>query len=138
MRKKRLQHTSFTICHMFCGWQMYDSVSYLHKLGSGLLKYDFLSNQCYFDEQLIDNLPICRAVHFFLNEELDRIGIEISSFKNALLLVDIEQERIKEKETETSGVFYQYTFNCRCMLETDEKIYKANYNKIEEWAENWD
>lgn len=149
MRKKRLQHTAYTICNMFCGWRIYNSTYDLNKLGSGLLKYDFLSKNCSFNEEPIEVLSICAEVEYFLDEELNRIGVERSSFKNIVLFVIVQQKQINAKERVTNpiclknkkpinqGIFYQYHFNCKCVIETDEITYEGNLKKIDEWPENW-
>ncbi len=104
MRRKRLKHTTFTVCRMFCGWKLFNSVAELNQLGTGVLKYDFLTQQSFFNDRLIPAPNILEEIEYFFSGELDRMSLVKSVFRLASLKVGIVQTFIESKNRKTVDI----------------------------------
>ncbi|EKR73355.1 hypothetical protein LEP1GSC041_0344 [Leptospira noguchii str. 2006001870] len=138
MRKKRLKHTTFTVCRIFCGWRLINSYTELNRLRTGVLKYDFLTQRSFFNDDLIQTPNILEEIEIFFSEELDRMSLTRTAFHLAFLKVEIIQILIEsknskkfEKHTHKSNYLsYQYRFDCECRILTDEFEYIGKYECI--------
>ncbi|EMF84081.1 hypothetical protein LEP1GSC188_0440 [Leptospira weilii serovar Topaz str. LT2116] len=78
-----MKHTTFTVCHIFCGWKLFNSVAELNQLGTGVLKYDFLTQQSFFNDRLIPAPNILEEIEYFFSGELDRkVGVSSCIFES--------------------------------------------------------
>lgn len=149
MKNRKLKNTANTICQMFCGWRIFNSTFVLNSLGSGILSYDLLQDTCYFNNNKIELMPICFELKSFLSEDLNRMNIEITQLSEVILTAKIIQTIIDAKERKTistslknnkpinKGKFYQYYFDCKCIIATTDRNYEGLFYKIEEWPDNW-
>ena len=87
MKLKRLKHQSYTLCHMFCGWQLYADWEKLAALGDGVLEIDVLSETCKFNLQEIPKLSIAEAIRGWLLQDLETNKIPLESIEEAKLTV---------------------------------------------------
>ncbi|EMO26321.1 hypothetical protein LEP1GSC170_5931 [Leptospira interrogans serovar Bataviae str. HAI135] len=99
MRKKRLKHTTFTVCRIFCGWRLINSYTELNRLRTGVLKYDFLTQRSFFNDDLIQTPNILEEIEIFFSEELDRMSLTRTAFHLAFLKVEIIQILIESKNS---------------------------------------
>lgn len=135
MRRKRLKHTTFTVCRMFCGWRLINSAIELNRLGTGVLKYDFLTQKTFFNDGLIQTPNILEEIEIFFSEKLDRMSLAKAAFHLAFLKVKIIQSLVESKnrkkfdkhahksKPESNYISYQYRFDCECRILKDEFEY---------------
>ncbi|EMJ35981.1 hypothetical protein LEP1GSC079_3461 [Leptospira interrogans str. FPW1039] len=137
MKRKKLKHTTFTVCRMFCGWRLINFSTGLNRLGSGVLKYDFLTQRSFFNDDLIQTPNILEEIEIFFSEELDRMSLTRVAFHLAFLNVEIIQNLVESKnskkfdkhahKSESNYISYQYRFDCECRILTDEFEYIEKY-----------
>ncbi len=136
---------------MFCGWQTFFDYNELVNLGSGKLTIDVLSKECEFNNSSIKDLSIAKAFSQWLYEDCKANKIETAFLLKALLIVELDftiiswsnrkyskgeqffdnESLIKNKEMN------RCVFNCKSIVETDERTYNSSYSKVREWPIGW-
>jgi len=89
MKLKRLQHQSYVLCHMFCGWRLYPDWDRLAELGDGVLEIDVLTGICQFNGREISRLSISVALRSWLVEDLEANQIPLQNIGSARLTVQM-------------------------------------------------
>lgn len=151
MRRKRLQHISDTLCHIFCGWETFFDYHDLLKLGNGALRINVVDGSCYFNETKIPKLKIAKALRNWIRRDCKKNKIDLRALLKAQLDVYLEFTMIEPTDRkyslgETFNVkgrsqnackFHRGKFDCHSLIKTDEKEYKTDYLRIREWPEGW-
>jgi hypothetical protein len=150
VRRKRLKHDAFILCHMFCGWRLVNCYGRLVALGSGVLDIDVLTAQCRLNGQPVEPLPIAWELHHWLREDLAAQGVPIEAVRSARLEVRLEFSEVAPRarvsrtapfgadgEHFSGPAFHRCAIACRSELTTDEVVYSAGYEDVEEWPLGW-
>lgn len=87
MRRKRLKHNAFILCHMFCGWRLINSYNRLVALGSGTLDINALTAGCRFNGEPIEQLSIALELQHWLLEDLAAQAVPVEAIRSADLEV---------------------------------------------------
>jgi hypothetical protein len=94
VRRKRLKHDAFIMCHMFCGWRLANCYGRLAALGSGRLEIDVLTAACRFNGVPVEPLSVAWELHHWLREDLTAQGLPVESVRSARLEVRLEFSEI--------------------------------------------
>jgi hypothetical protein len=141
MRRKRLNHVAFTLCHMFCGWQLYPDYRALEKLGDGTLHIDLETLACTFNGRKISSLSIARTLRAFFDDELTVHKIPITAIESATLKVELKIEKLSAAQRPlpktvfpvTAKRFTQCHFACQSRIVTSSAVYAREFSKVDEW-----
>jgi len=150
VRRKRLKHDAFILCHMFCGWRLVNCYARLAALGSGTLQIDALTAGCRFNGMPVEPLSIAWELHHWLREDLAAQGVPVEAIRSANLDVRLEFAEVAPKARVTRAAhfgpdgrhvggptFHRCAIKCRSELATDEAAYVAEYEDVEEWPVGW-
>ena len=150
MRRKHLQHSAFTLCHMFCGWRLINCYNALARLGSGVITIDAISGACQFNGKPIEQLSIALELRAWLAEALAANKIPVADLRRAVMTAEMNFSMIPAKQRTTNdfhmdqqgrtiseGRFNQVRIACKGEVSTDEATYTASFNDLEEWPEGW-
>lgn len=83
MKRKRLHHIAFTLCHMFCGDRLMADYTVLARLGSGDLHIDLKTGRVTFNGEAAQPLWIVSALEDFMGKELARHAIPWEALQRA-------------------------------------------------------
>lgn len=145
MRRKRLNHAAFTLCHMFCGWKLMNCYRQIAELGSGTLAIDVLSERCRFNGEDIPSLSIAAELQFWFARDLADNNIQADKITSATLTADlklgvvnkdsrvISQYYFSHGKLVDSPDFFQCKIDCRSKIVTAEAEYTRAYSDIAEW-----
>jgi hypothetical protein len=139
MRRKGLQNTANTLCHMFRGWQLISDHERLAQLGSGLLEIDVLSGECRHNDQPITALGIAKALKSFLEEDFTRHHVPLEAVLEAQLTVELTLDRHRGQRdlshvwARPSQEFVGCVLMARSRVRTDELTYSGEYRDELEW-----
>ncbi len=150
MRRKRLKHNAFILCHMFCGWRLVNCYDRLVALGSGTLQINALTAECRFNGEPVEPLSIAWELHHWLREDLAAQRLTIEEIQSARLDARLELSLVARRARVTraahfgadrqhvSGpMFHRCSIACRSELATDDTVYCAEYEDVEEWPVGW-
>jgi hypothetical protein len=150
VRRKRLKHNAFILCHMFCGWRLVNSFDRLVALGSGTLEIDALTAGCRFNGEPIESLSIAWELHHWLRDDLAAQGLPVEDIRSARLVARLELSEVVRRARVTraqhfgpggqhmSGpAFHRCTIACRGEVVTEDAVYEAEYEDVEEWPVGW-
>jgi len=136
---------------MFCGEQTFADYNKLVELGTGTLRIDILAKECYFNNAMIEPLIIAMVLQEFLKRDCIDNNIDFSLLLGAQLVVKLQFSFIKEQDRKFSlnegfnihgepvetDNWYRCDFACQSFIQTDEVIYKAEYERTREWPTGW-
>lgn len=149
MRRKRLKHVAQNLCQMFCGWRLVNSYRDLERLGSGTLVIDALDGSCTFDGEPTRPTAIAGELQAWLEEDLRKTKIPATALRSARVTATLGLSSVDARDRLTSdqhfsqgksihsGQFNRLTISCVGEVATDEAIYTAEYNDVEEWPMAW-
>lgn len=140
MKLKRLQHAADTLCQMFCGWRLINSLGELERLGSGTLRIDAISGGCHFNGHPIDELSIAGELSQWLKDDLSKHEIPIELLVRADLVANIDLQQVKRKTRfgdRLGDLDNRFHISCESEVVTDNKIYASSKNDLEEWPVGW-
>jgi hypothetical protein len=150
MRRKRLRHTAFTLCHIFSGWQLINSYLEIKQQGSGFYQYDLKNDLSFFNNEITKKLSIYIALEEFIKNEIERLNLNMIDFERIYfeseIIVNEEERKSKEfKETfiDTSGNeikgtrWNDITFKCKTMIQTIDAQYDSELEGNVQWPEGW-
>jgi hypothetical protein len=150
VRRKRLQHSADTFCHMFCGWRLANSYKDLERLGSGTLSIDVLAGSCRFDGVPVEPPPSAGELHSWLCEDLAAHGIPIDALLRGSLTAHLSITAVGPRQRATtvqslgadgqpirSGGFYRCEIECESEVATEEAVYRSRSTDAEEWPAAW-
>ena len=151
MRRKRFKHMAQNMGQMFCGWQAASDYGAIAKLGTGILKINVLSRECYFNDKSIQPLIIAMVLQKWMEEDCARINIDYKMFQKAQLIVKLQLSHIKEKDENilTNQGFNLYgdgmvtdnwnrcDFLCESMIQNENDYYQSNYQSTSAWPVGW-
>ena len=145
MRRKRLKHAVFTLCHMFCGWRLMNSYKQIAELGSGTLAIDVVSGHCSFDGEDIPSLTIADELQCWFASDMAANHIQTDKIVSATLTASLnlgvvnKGRRVKSQYYFSNGKhlnspeIFQCKIECRGKIVTDETDYESAYSDIAEW-----
>jgi hypothetical protein len=135
---------------MFCGWRLINSYRRLVTLGPGTLEIDALTAGCWFNGVSVEPLSIAWELHFWLKDDLVAQGLPVETIRSARLEARLELSEVarragltRKKYFGADGqrvdgmVFHRCAIACRSELVTDETVYSAQHEDIEEWPVGW-
>ena len=150
MRRKRLKHNAFILCHMFCGWRLVNCYNRLVALGSGTLEIDALTAECRFNGAPVEPLSIAWELHHWLREDLAAQGLPVEVVRSARLAARLDLSEVAPQARVTQAAhfgprgqhvsgptFHRCSIACRSELATDDAVYAAEYEDVEEWPLGW-
>ncbi|MFB3896754.1 MAG: hypothetical protein ACE14V_10675 [bacterium] len=151
MKRKRLQHMADTLCHKFCGTDIFFDYNTLLSLGNGEIKIDVRSGKCFFNHEPIRQLSVVKSLTSWMNTDCITNHIDLNLIFQAELTIMLEFSIIswsKRKFSRTEEFFYQgkpyktkkmnkCKFICESIIRTDEKVYSSTFKKIREWPQRW-
>ena len=122
MRRKRFKHQAFTLCHMFCGWQLHvgRDLSVLGSYGQGTLRIDALTAECWIDGASVQPLDIAYALRLWLHRDADTNSIELNAVDAVILEVEFEVDA-------NAPHYYESSFRCRSQIRSGEHLYSSGY-----------
>ena len=88
MGRKILQGLAHDMCQIFLGYQVWDDLSRLERLGGGTLTIELISGHCTKDEEHIEPFAIIEKLRAWLSTQLSSHGLERSDIEEAVLAVD--------------------------------------------------
>lgn len=134
---------------MFCGWRLVNSYRDLERLGSGTLVIDALDGSCIFDGEPTRSTAIAFELQAWLQEDLCKNKIPATALRYARVTATLGLSSVDARDRLTSdhhfskgqpihsGEFKRLTISCVGEVATDEAIYTAEYNDVEEWPVAW-
>jgi len=149
MPRNVLKNAADTLCRMFCGWRLMSSKNRLVERGSGVLEIDVLTGECFFDEKQIRKLPLATELQLSLQRLLTanrirepivrarlRVKLSFSTInweerKNAVEKFHVHGELIHPTQ------LHQCKFQCEAEVTQGARIFRSNYEEIEEWPIGW-
>jgi hypothetical protein len=145
VRRKRLKHDAFILCHMFCGWRLIICYARLAALGSGTLEIDALTAGCRFNGEPVEPLSIAWEWHHWLREDLAAQEVPVEAIRSAKLEVRLEFAEAAPRARVTRAAhfgpdgqrvsgptFHRCAIACRSELATHEAVHVAEYEHVEE------
>lgn len=129
MRRKRLHHYADVMCKMFMGWRISDDLEILSELPDGKLTINLLEPDAIHNVVGPLKLHITYEIQTWLRAECQKENISFPEIRKAELTVDMDTTRVK---TDKKRVVC-FTWNCRALIQTDEKEYTASANETHKW-----
>jgi hypothetical protein len=126
MRRKRLKHCAYILCHMFCGWQIYSDRDALAHYGSGKFGIDILNQICQHNGLSIPPLIIVSVIRGWLLDDLNANHIPFESLKTVTLQVEIFLD--PTVSVPYFGFDAPVDLRCTGRIVTDDTEYIANYD----------
>jgi hypothetical protein len=139
MRRKVLNNTAFTLCHMFRGWQLADDYAALTRLGSGTLEIDVLRTECRHNGGVIPTLHIAHVLQSWLRDDLEHHHVPNEAVEDVRLMVALAfdrhegQRKPAQRWARPTREFVGCAVLVRCRLRTDEATYTAECRDELEW-----
>ncbi len=130
MRRKRLKHSAHTLCHMFCGWQLYYDWDTLAEQGSGLLVIDLLQGLCRHNGEPLVDLHIADVLLAWLVEDLQAHKIPLAALREVRLEVEIA---LQSPHSTPSGPGVFANLKCASYIDAGEVVYTSTFEKEQEW-----
>ena len=118
-------------------------------LGSGKLTIDVLSAECTFGDKRISTLSIAKQLCAWFAEELQRLAMDKSEIKRALLAVAVKVTREPWDDSLVDGQFFENgkhvrtdtmcrgVFKGNFSLVVDDKEYNMDYHDTKTWPAGW-
>jgi len=135
---------------MFCGWRIFNSYYDLVKLNSGRLSIDVLTGDCFFNDTPVNQLSIAIELREWFKSDCQTNNIPLNQILAAQLVVDLQFSKINWKDrmpiSETFFIdghpysteeFHRCVMKCEGIIKTDEKEYKSDYTRTNEWPIGW-
>jgi hypothetical protein len=135
---------------MFCGWQLMFSYATLEQLGSGTLRINVLTEECFFNDTPISSLSIAATLAAWMRRELADNQIDVAALAEVSLTVQVHIRCIESHYRQTDNQYFgsnqqplisdYYTscaMDCRSKIVTAEKTYLSTYQDYEEWPRGW-
>ena len=72
-------HQAFTLCHMFCGWQLLHDYKTKTELENGIIEINVLTSEYLHDGKLIKPLNMAFILNSWMTDGLNTNNIPISS-----------------------------------------------------------
>ena len=125
MRHKRFQNHVETMCDMFCGWRLANSIDELSRLVPGKIEIDVLSEQCWFNGSPINSLNMASELSIWLRKDLQQYKIPVEALQTASVTADIQIVSfiVGTKKRKPSRM---WKICCRSVLATDEQTYSSD------------
>ena len=146
MRRKRLQHAAHIACRMLCGWRLQNDQKALTGLGSGTLEIDLMTEDCLYNGGSIEPLNMAAEIGHWLRRDLEAHHIPADGITKATLQAQFDIRPLVGKRKANTFIagdikhpkgFITCAIKCESAIETDEKVYRSQYNCYDEWPEDW-
>lgn len=128
MRRKRFKHQAYTICHMFCGWQLFADYKRLINLHKGTLRINILTQECFFNNEAIKSLSIAGALHSWLMDDLKTSGIPTKAIDKAELSVELMV--VKDPKSRKGITNIQHNFRCTGTILSGKDLYLVEFHDM--------
>ena len=126
MGRKTIQGLAKNLCQIFLGWQSYQDLPAVERMGKGQYEIDILTTLCKKDGVEIGSLDIARKLQEWFSTRLRVENISLEEIKRAILIIDVIyiQERrywLRLKRYKMSN----FMFKCFCHIEAFGRKYTA-------------
>jgi len=150
MRLNRLQNVADTLCQMFQGWRLIQSLPAIARLGSGTLRINVLTGENVFEGNPIPALPITAELHAWMTQDLAIKGIPPAKLTHADLSAKLSlstipwSERTKktqifrrENQAITGTEMYRCLIECASEVATSTRPCRSSRKDVWEWPVGW-
>jgi hypothetical protein len=123
VNRKILQHFADVFCQMFLNSGCYGDSNILANLGSGTVRMDLLTQQCWHNDMAMPTLRTCSRHKAWLRDQLLKHRIPESRIEEANLEIDYSVELWDKGDWHHLKRCATFHFDCRGIIRTDEKEY---------------